>query len=192
LELELAGSSDRATPIPPIVRDEAARRIADDIKQALARLDRAAAVPAAPESERASRQQTLSALLAPCLKCHLYDGEDENRVNPASAPDATGVRTRSTVDVLSRTGLEMARVTAAEPVMKRALFAHGPHLVATTCTTCHGTLARSTLAIDFNSPGVSTCQSCHRSSAARTACSGCHVYHPASSGKLLQTLWSAN
>jgi hypothetical protein len=189
LELELAGSPDRATPLPAPLGDDSTRRLADDLRQSLARLDFAATAPVTGETDRAARQQTLSALLAPCLKCHLYEGEDENRIYPVTGPDGSG---RSIIDALSRTGLRLSRVSAAEPVLKRAVFAHGPHLVASSCANCHASLNGSTLAIEFNSPGVATCQTCHTSSGARTRCASCHIYHPPSGGRLLQSVWSGN
>jgi hypothetical protein len=189
LELELADSPDRATALPAPVRDDAARRLAADMREALEWLDLASTAPPAADADRAARQQTVSALLAPCLKCHLFDGEDENHVYPLSG-GAGG--TRSTLDVLSRAGLRIARVSAAEPVMKRAVFTHGPHLVATNCANCHTSINGSMLAIDFNSPGVATCQTCHTSSGARSTCAACHIYHPPSGGRLLRSVWSAN
>jgi hypothetical protein len=98
-------------------------------------------------------------------------------------------------------------VGAAEPVMKRAVFNHRPHLTATSCVTCHSSVISgertvpaipgaktvgSTLAIDLNSPGVGTCQTCHKSSGARQDCAVCHVYHPASAERLLRSVWSPN
>ena len=65
--------------------------------------------------------------------------------------------------------------------MARAVFTHTPHLTATDCVTCHGSvidgrrgvagvpgaaIVGSTLAIDLNSPGVAKCQTCHSSSGA--------------------------
>ena len=127
--------------------------------------------------ERESRKNDLDALLGRCLKCHEYD--------------ASGVR--------------LARVRAAEPVMPRSIFNHAPHVTQTKCETCHDPspppaaeqatakarsmkqfgVSWSNLATDVNVPGVANCQMCHKPSQARAECETCHVYHPSSPAKLL-------
>ena len=205
LEIALRSSRDGATPRPTPLRErQLAPQLIDQLRSTLALMDRVAAAPAVAEADRASRQQTLTALLAPCLKCHLFDGEDENRVYPVGAAGPNGAVTRSTVDVMARTGLKLAPVGAAEPVMKRAVFTHAPHVTTTDCARCHGSviggrrtvesgvIVGSTLASDLNSPGVANCQSCHKRSGARQDCAACHVYHPPSAERLLRAVWSPN
>jgi hypothetical protein len=205
LELELLESSDGATAPPSPLRDsQGIDRELARLLPVLTRLDGAAAAPVSPPAERGVRQETMSALLAPCLKCHLFDGEDESRAYPASVgPD--GSVSRTLVDAMTRRGLDLAPVAAAEPVMRRAIFTHAPHLTTADCKVCHGSVvegqrpaaggkmfAGSTLATELNSPGVENCQSCHSGSGARNDCAACHVYHPPSAERLLRAVWSPN
>jgi hypothetical protein len=206
-EIELMKSRDKVAP-PPTPIDSGSVGMSDGLRVTLARLDSAASALAAPAEERTARQQTLNGLLAPCLKCHLYDGEDERKVNPISGKDIQGNGTRTVVDALTRSGLKLAAVTAAEPVMRRAVFTHAPHTTTANCSTCHGSLVDgvrvaeagsaapipvgSTLAIELNSPGLKQCQTCHKPSGARTDCEACHLYHPKSADDLLRSLWSPN
>jgi hypothetical protein len=208
LEIALQTSRDGATPPPRPVRETAAARLRlDQLRPTLDVLESAAAAPRLPDAERDAARQALNGLLAPCLKCHLFDGEDERRAYPIGTPAPDGTLTRTAVDVLARTGLRLAPVGAAEPVMSRAVFTHKPHLSATNCVTCHdgvinvarpvpdtptASLRGSTLAMELNSPGVATCQKCHTSSGARQDCAACHIYHPPSAERLLRAVWSPN
>src|SRR5262249_36899292 len=127
--------------------------------------------------ERESLKGDLDALLSRCLKCHEYDPS----------------------------GVRLAQVRAAEPVMPRSIFNHAPHITQTKCETCHDPsppapgqqataaaragkqfgVSWSNLATDVNVPGVANCQMCHKPSQAKSACETCHVYHPSSPAKLL-------
>jgi hypothetical protein len=177
-------------------------------------LDNALAAAPLGGDDSVNGNGALTGLLKPCLKCHLFDGEDESRVASFSAaPDPKAMMKRNIADSASRKGLRLAPVGAAEPIMKRAIFKHRPHLSATSCVTCHGSAISgervipeltvapgtpaaktigSTLAIDLNSPGVATCQTCHKSSGARQECGVCHIYHPPSAERLLRSVWSPN
>ena len=171
LEITLQTSREGVTPAPTPVREtEFARSLLEQNRALLATLDAAAGAPPVPDAERKSAGETLNNLLAPCLKCHLFDGEDEGRVTYfPTPPDPAGLVKRDSLTVGERQGLRLAPVSAAEPVMKRAVFSHRPHLTATSCVTCHGSVINgerpvpaipgaktvgSTLAIDLNSPGV--------------------------------------
>jgi hypothetical protein len=208
VEIALRASRDGATPPPTVLRErQLARQLLDELRPGLVLLDRVATAPPASGEGQDARSRTLRGLLAPCLKCHLFDGEDESRIYPVDAPNPNGILTRTPIDVMTRTGLRLAPVGAAEPVMKRAVFTHAPHVTTTDCARCHGSvidgrrrapggaegvLVGSTLASDLNSPGVGTCQSCHTSSGARQDCAACHVYHPPSAERMLRAVWSPN
>jgi hypothetical protein len=152
------------------------------LRMQLGELERAGRMSAAQSPEdRESRRNELDALLSRCLKCHDYDP----------------------------TGVRMAPVRAAEPVMPRSIFNHAPHVTQTQCETCHDPspsktpptppkcdpgqratdrpfgVSWSQCGIDVNVPGVANCQMCHKPSQARAECETCHVYHPASPARLL-------
>ncbi len=212
LEIELQTSRDGPTPAPTPLRERAFAQTQLEQRRAdLSLLDNAAATTSLAGDEAVNAGAALTSLLKPCLKCHLFDGEDESRIASFSAPpDLKAMMKRNTADFSTRKGLRLAPVGAAEPIMKRATFKHRPHLAATNCVTCHASAisgerpvpelpgalgARtigSTLAIDLNSPGVATCQTCHKSSGARQDCAVCHVYHPPSAERLLRSVWSPN
>jgi hypothetical protein len=208
VEIALRASRDGAMPPPTALRErQLAQQLLDELRPGLVLLDRVATAPPASPEGRDARSRTLRGLLAPCLKCHLFDGEDESRIYPVSAPNLNGILTRVPIDVMTRMGLRLAPVGAAEPVMKRAVFSHAPHVTTTDCARCHGSvidgrrsapgvaggvIIGSTLASDLNSPGVGTCQSCHTSSGARQDCAACHVYHPPSAERMLRAVWSPN
>jgi plasmid stability protein len=102
------------------------------------------------EDERAVRLSAVTAMTAPCSRCHIYDG-------PFMAP-----------------------IQAALPVLGRARFNHLPHVQLKTCDSCHAMASTSTKAEDVNLPGVANCQSCHRPGRSQSDCSECHHYHPTS------------
>ena len=107
------------------------------------------------DTDRERQGAALESVLGPCLKCH------------------------------ELSGLRLAPVTVAEPVLSRARFDHAPHLLLGDCASCHGSVTTSGFATDVNVPGVETCQTCHRLDEARTNCAGCHRYHPPSAAALL-------
>ena len=206
LEIELAGQAATAPP-SSMREDPGTQDLLAEMTSSLDFLDRSAGVAPAAESERNAKQQTLTSLLAPCLKCHLFDGEDETKVYPATGSDPNGVATRSGIVRSTRVGLKLARVTTAERVLKRAVFSHAPHVTTTNCATCHGSvidgrrdvsgssasaLLGSTAAVELNVPSVTQCQTCHTPTRARSDCATCHRYHPPSAGRLLSALWSTN
>lgn len=162
LELELQRSGDQYEPAPAQDARLDPVSIAATLQQLraqLADLERAPRMSAAQSAEeREQRRNELDALLSRCLKCHDYDPS----------------------------GVVMARVRAAEPVMPHSVFNHAPHTTQTGCETCHGPTRTSKLATDINVPGVSNCRTCHAPSRARAECETCHVYHPASPAKLLE------
>jgi hypothetical protein len=188
LELELLSSPDEESPgVQNDAVDQAT--IKDTLRRLQTQLAELDAVPRmAPvdtPAERESAKGELNALLARCTKCHEYDSS----------------------------GVRLAPVRAAEPVMARSVFDHAPHVQATKCETCHDptpsnrtptqagkckpeerraeTEARpfgvswSQCATDMNSPGVANCQMCHKPSQVKSSCETCHVYHPSSPAKLL-------
>jgi hypothetical protein len=133
-------------------------RTLTELRAQLADLERAPRMSAAQSAEeREQRRNELDALLSRCLKCHEYDPS----------------------------GVRLAPVRAAEPVMPRSIFNHAPHTTQTACETCHGSARLSKFATDINVPGVANCTSCHSPSQARSDCETCHVYHPASPASLL-------
>jgi len=73
--------------------------------------------------------------------------------------------------------------------MPNAAFSHKPHVLQAQCETCHSAIATSRAGVDANVPSVSNCQSCHKSSQARTDCVECHTYHPRSAAELTLAQW---
>jgi hypothetical protein len=161
LELELAARPDEQEPPPTQdarVDPVAIERLLGELRAQLADLERAPRMTAAQSAdEREQRRNELDALLSRCLKCHEYDPS----------------------------GVRLASVRAAEPVMPRSIFNHAPHTTLKACETCHGSVRISKLATDINVPGVDNCTSCHAPSRARSDCETCHVYHPVSPASLL-------
>ena len=161
LELELAAAPDEQEPPPTQdarVDPVAIERLLGQLRAQLTDLERAPRMSAAQSAdEREQRRNELDALLSRCLKCHEYDPS----------------------------GVRLAPVRAAEPVMPRSIFNHAPHATQTACETCHGSARASKLATDINVPGVANCTSCHAPSQVRSDCETCHVYHPASPASLL-------
>jgi len=101
---------------------------------------------------------TLSNMLAPCLKCHVMDGA------------------------------RMAPVAADPKVFQRAVFTHKPHVEPADCASCHKSVDTSTKSTDVNEPGVDNCLACHAPSKARADCAACHFYHPPSVARLIGAL----
>lgn len=161
LELELSASPEEYEPAPTQdarIDRAAIDRTLSELRAQLADLERAPRMSAAQSAEeREQRRNELDALLSRCLKCHEYDPS----------------------------GVRLATVRAAEPVMPRAIFNHAPHTTQTACDTCHGSTRTSKLATDINVPGVANCTSCHAPSRAESECETCHVYHPPSPSALL-------
>lgn len=161
LEIELLRSPADYEPAPAQdarVDPVTVGQTLQQLRTQLADLERAPRMSAAqsPE-EREQRRNELDALLSRCLKCHDYDPS----------------------------GVRLAPVRAAEPVMPRSIFNHAPHTTQTACETCHGSTRTSKLARDVNVPGVANCTTCHTPSQARSECETCHVYHPSSPARLL-------
>ena len=158
LELEFAEAGEPA-PLGTAapLRD---RRATDDelvvLRSQLAALEGGSRPGDALDDDRERQGFALESLLTPCLKCHELSG-------PKLSP-----------------------VTVAEPVMQRALFDHGPHVIQTDCASCHESVLTSGRATDINVPGVDNCQTCHRPNEARAECATCHVYHPPSVAALLR------
>ena len=184
LELELQRSADNEAPrVQNDSFDQAAiRATLADLQRRLAEIERSPRMsPVDTDQERSERSDAIGALLDRCTKCHEYD--------------VSGVR--------------LAPVRVAEPVMPRAVFNHAPHVTQTECVTCHdpnpfkGEAAKagkckigerpaesfnfgvswSQCATDVNVPGVANCQMCHKPSQVRAGCETCHVYHPSSPAK---------
>jgi hypothetical protein len=162
LELELMRSPREQEPAP--AQDAGLDRPAID--STLARLRATlAALESSPRMEDADDQLALddrkdafqSLLGTACLKCHDID--------------ASGAR--------------FAPVRAAEPVMPRSIFNHAPHVTRASCDSCHGSIAKSTEAVDVNVPGKAVCATCHAPAKTRDDCETCHVYHPASPAKMV-------
>jgi hypothetical protein len=161
LELELAQSPDESEPAPTQdarIDPEAIETTLQRLRGQLTDLERTPRMSAAQSAEdREQRRNELDALLSRCLKCHEYDPS----------------------------GVRLAAVRAAEPVMPRSIFNHAPHTTQTQCDTCHASTRTSKLATDVNVPGVSNCTQCHAPSRARSDCETCHIYHPRSAAQLL-------
>lgn len=102
------------------------------------------------EAERAVRLAAVTAMTAPCTRCHIYDG-------PFMAP-----------------------IQAALPVLAHARFNHLPHVQQKSCESCHAMANKSVKAEDVNLPGVANCQSCHRPGRRQSDCAECHYSHPRS------------
>lgn len=146
----------RAGVLPPgesLLQDEqeAIRRAITDVRGRLAAFDR---INAAPETsgntDESVVRETLDAVAAPCVKCHVVD---KGRLAP---------------------------VVAARRVMTRANFVHEPHVLAVQgdCLRCHPTIPASKLSKDINFKGLASCQECHGSGAVGSECLTCHRYHP--------------
>jgi hypothetical protein len=112
LELELQGSADNEAPRAQndSVDQAAIQTTLADLQRQLAEIERSPRMsPVDTPEERESRKNDLDALLGRCLKCHEYDSS----------------------------GVRLAQVRAAEPVMPRSIFNHAPHTTQTQCETCH-------------------------------------------------------
>jgi hypothetical protein len=104
------------------------------------------------EAERAAQSRTLVSLLTPCRKCHEMDA--------------------------AATRLQPVRV--AEPVLRRSVFNHAPHLLQTKCESCHANVRTSKAATDVSLPSIDSCRTCHNRSQVRDDCATCHRFHPSS------------
>ena len=153
LEIELRGAGESHGPsVTPPPRDRIAiERSVAELKQQLVNGESGDPTTAGidPQGARAS----LSALLAPCLKCH--------------EPADTG---------------SLARVTAPRSELRHSIFNHAPHVLQADCQSCHSTIATSHTAHDVNVPSVATCRTCHGPSRASAGCGTCHRYHPTRPG----------
>ena len=119
-----------------------------------------AAPPPLAGADPVRAKGALRGLLGPCLACHSLN-DDET--------------------ALRKTALN-------GPVMPASTFSHKPH-VAAQCETCHSSISTSKAGADLNVPGLAVCQTCHKSSQARTDCAECHAYHPRSSADLVVSRW---
>lgn len=106
----------------------------------------------ADDTERAAQARTLASLLTACRKCHEVD--------------AASTR--------------MLPVRVAEPVLKRSMFNHAPHVLQAKCESCHSGIRTSKTAADVNLPAIDSCRSCHNASQVRDTCATCHRFHPGS------------
>ena len=100
--------------------------------------------------QRQDRLNAVQAMVAPCSKCHVYNGSIPQIANGGVA------------------------------VLARAKFNHLPHVQQLMCEDCHGRIRTSHKAEDVNLPGIVKCQSCHRTGKSRADCAECHRYHPPS------------
>jgi hypothetical protein len=96
------------------------------------------------------RLNAVKAMIAPCAKCHVYNGSIPQMANGGVA------------------------------VLARAKFNHLPHVQQLACENCHGRIRTSHKAEDVNLPAIAKCQSCHRTGKSRADCAECHRYHPPS------------
>lgn len=156
-ELDLRAHRTAPLPVPAVGRrrgpsgtDDAAERALRDLAS-LAAAD-AFVRPGLDEASRASRRETATALLAPCVKCH-----------------QTAVAS-------------LAPLAVEEPVLPRSFFDHKPHVRTRSCGQCHGESGKGVTAskseLDVLVPDVASCRTCHRPSETRADCLTCHRFHP--------------
>jgi c(7)-type cytochrome triheme protein len=144
------------TPVPAAVNDERANARAA-VGTLRSRLLALETTDPVPPLEHDRAVAAAKGLMNACLQCHRLDA-NETTLRP---------------------------VAAAVPPMRAASFNHRPHVLQTSCETCHKSIASSRAGVDVNLPAVATCQSCHDGARAPDTCATCHAYHPKSAVDLM-------
>jgi hypothetical protein len=155
------------------------------LEQQLRRSSGPSAAPAAARAERASAASALG-----LLRSRLRTLENGTPASPLE-PDRAASAVKGLLNACTKchrlddheTGIRP--VAAAARPMHAVAFDHKPHVLQTSCETCHGAVQTSRAGTDVNLPPLDTCQSCHGAKAPAT-CLTCHMYHPKSVTDLMR------